>query len=106
MDAALQYRPYSACSVVRQHPKEPRRYRRALAIDEKALGPDHPGVATDLNNLGLLLMAEGDYAAAEPLLRRALAIKERALGPDSSSTILTKQNLKAPRESAAKRKQK
>ncbi len=26
-------------------------YRRALAIDEKALGPEHPGLATDLNNL-------------------------------------------------------
>ena len=25
--------------------------RRALAIDEKSYGPDHPNVATDLNNL-------------------------------------------------------
>ena len=25
--------------------------RRALAIDEKAYGPDHPDVAIDLNNL-------------------------------------------------------
>ena len=30
-------------------------YERAIAIDEKALGPDHPGVATDLNNLAGLL---------------------------------------------------
>ena len=29
--------------------------RRALAISEKALGPDHPTVATRLNNLALLL---------------------------------------------------
>ena len=26
-------------------------YERALAISEKALGPDHPHVATSLNNL-------------------------------------------------------
>ena len=26
-------------------------YRRALAIDEASFGPDHPEVATDLNNL-------------------------------------------------------
>ena len=26
-------------------------YRRALAIDEKALGPDHPDTARDFNNL-------------------------------------------------------
>jgi len=30
-------------------------YRRAIAIDEKALGPDHPGLATDLNKLAELL---------------------------------------------------
>ena len=29
-------------------------YERALAIREKALGPDHPDVATSLNNLAVL----------------------------------------------------
>ena len=29
--------------------------RRALAIDEKSFGPDHPNVARDLNNLAVLL---------------------------------------------------
>ena len=48
-------------------------YRRALAIREKALGPDHPDTATSLNNLALLLKSKGDYAGAEPLCRRALA---------------------------------
>ena len=32
-------------------------YKRALAIDEKALGSDHLDVATDLNNLALLYKA-------------------------------------------------
>jgi tetratricopeptide (TPR) repeat protein len=57
-------------------------YRRALAIDEKALGSDHPDVAIDLNNLAELLRDKGDYADAELLYRRALAIDEKALGPD------------------------
>jgi hypothetical protein len=30
-------------------------YRRALAIDEASYGPDHPEVATDLNNLAGLM---------------------------------------------------
>ena len=30
-------------------------YDRALAIDEKVLGPDHPDVAGDLNNKAMLL---------------------------------------------------
>jgi len=56
--------------------------RRALAIDEKALGPDHPEVGTALGNLASLLQNKGDYAGAEPLFRRALDIYKKARGPD------------------------
>jgi tetratricopeptide (TPR) repeat protein len=49
-------------------------YRRALAIDEKSYGPDHPDVATDLNNLAELLRATNRLAEAEPMYRRALEI--------------------------------
>ena len=66
---------------------------RALAIDEKALGPDHPSVATDLNNLGMLLQDTGDLAAARPYLERALAIDEKALGPDHPSVATDLNNL-------------
>ncbi len=38
-------------------------YRRALAIDEKALGPDHPDVARGLNNLAVLLYAKATMRA-------------------------------------------
>jgi tetratricopeptide (TPR) repeat protein len=56
--------------------------RRALAIDVKSFGPDHPNVATDLNSLALLLQATNRLAEAEPLMRSALAIDEKRLGPD------------------------
>ncbi len=55
---------------------------RALAIWEKALGPDHPDVAASLNNLASLYHAQGAYERAKPLYERALAIREKALGPD------------------------
>jgi tetratricopeptide (TPR) repeat protein len=58
-------------------------YRRALSIDGKMLGPDHPTVARDLNQLGTLIHAEGDYKAAEELFRRALAIEKKTLSPAS-----------------------
>ena len=48
--------------------------RRALAIDEKSYGPEHPNVASDLNNLAQLLQATNRLAEAEPLMRRALLI--------------------------------
>ena len=57
-------------------------YARALALREKALGPEHPDTAETLNNLALLQRDEGDHAAARPLLERALAINEKACGPD------------------------
>ena len=66
-------------------------YKRALAIDEKALGSDHPDFASDLNNLAELYRTQGKYAEAESLYKRALAIAEIALGPDHPlvATILS-----------------
>ncbi len=55
-------------------------YKRSLAIREKALGPDHPDVATSLNNLAELYRAQNQYAQAEPLYKRSLAIREKAFG--------------------------
>ena len=57
-------------------------YQRSLAIREKALGPEHPDVVSDLNGLALPYGNQGRYADAEPLLNRALAICEKALGPE------------------------
>ena len=44
-------------------------FKRALAIWDKALGPEHPQVALSLNNLVLLYRDQGKYAAAEPLFQ-------------------------------------
>jgi tetratricopeptide (TPR) repeat protein/CHAT domain-containing protein len=71
-------------------------YSRALAIREKALGPDHLVVATTLNNLAFVDWQQHRYADAEPLYKRALAIRERALGadhPDVASTLNSLGNL-------------
>jgi tetratricopeptide (TPR) repeat protein len=67
--------------------------RRALAIDEQSFGPDHPDVATDLNNLAQLLQATHRLAEAEPLMRRALAIDEQSFGPDHPDVARDLNNL-------------
>lgn len=56
--------------------------RRALELDEKRLGPDHPNVSILLGNLAVLLLDTNRSAEAEPLMRRALELDERSLGPD------------------------
>ena len=48
--------------------------RRALAIDEKSFGPEHPNVARGLNNLAVLRAELGDWAEATQLHRRAKPI--------------------------------
>jgi tetratricopeptide (TPR) repeat protein len=69
--------------------------QRALAILEKAEGPDHPSTATSLNNLAVLYKRQGRYGEAEPLYQRALAIRENALGPDHPDTATSLNNLAA-----------
>jgi tetratricopeptide (TPR) repeat protein len=68
-------------------------YQRALRIWEKALGPEHPDVATSLNNLAELCRAQGKYAEAEPLHQRALGIREKALGPEHPDVATSLNNL-------------
>ena len=52
-------------------------YKRALAIWEKALGPEHPDVATTLENYALLLRNTGRPEEAEPLESRAESIRAK-----------------------------
>ena len=42
-------------------------YQRALVINEKALGPEHPHTVNNLNDLAVLYKYQGKYAEAEPL---------------------------------------
>ena len=57
-------------------------FERALGMLDKALGPDHPEVATSLSNLGIVFVRQGDYDQARAHFERALATREKALGPD------------------------
>src|SRR6516165_2375625 len=68
-------------------------YRRACAIDEASLGPDHPHVAIRLNNLAALLQVTNRLEEAEPLLRRALAIDEASFGPDHPTVAIGLNNV-------------
>jgi tetratricopeptide (TPR) repeat protein len=53
-------------------------YQRALAIWEKALGPEHPHLATGLENYAVLLRAIGRQEEAATMEARAQAIRTKA----------------------------
>ncbi|NEP86394.1 MAG: tetratricopeptide repeat protein [Okeania sp. SIO2C2] len=65
----------------------------ALAINEKALGTEHPDIEDSLNNLAALYYSQGKYTKAEPILQRVLAINEKALGTDHPHIVHSLYNL-------------
>jgi tetratricopeptide (TPR) repeat protein len=62
-------------------------FRRALDLDTKLLGADHPDRAADEAGLGRCLLGSGDTKAARPLLDRALAVSKRVRGPFHAETL-------------------
>ena len=52
-------------------------YKRALAVREKALGPDHPDVANSLENYAALLRETGRGAEANKMEARAEAMQAK-----------------------------
>jgi CHAT domain-containing protein/Tfp pilus assembly protein PilF len=55
---------------------------RAMALDEKERGPNHPDLASSALLVAEIYMDRGENAMAEEPLDRALSIRERALGPE------------------------
>jgi tetratricopeptide (TPR) repeat protein len=64
-------------------------FRRALSLQERALGPEHLGVAATLAQLAALCTTRGEYAGADPLYRRVLTILEATLGPEHADVAAT-----------------
>ena len=55
----------------------------------ETLGNRHPKTLISINNLGTLLYAKGDLAAAEPLLREALEGQRETLGNRHPDTLIS-----------------
>ena len=67
--------------------------QRALKIDEKVYGPDHPNVARVADNIGLILRAKGDLGGALTYTQRALKIDEKVYGPDHPEVATDASNI-------------
>jgi len=61
---------------------------RAVAIKEKALGPEAPELAASLYGLAEQLRMAGEYPKARALHERALAIREKTIGPDAPRALV------------------
>ena len=64
-------------------------FQHALQIREQTLGPEHPEVASTLNNMAILSMNQSKFAEAEVLFQHALQIREQTLGPEHPEVATT-----------------
>ncbi|HHN94144.1 MAG TPA: tetratricopeptide repeat protein, partial [Anaerolineae bacterium] len=62
-------------------------------ILEAVYGPQHPQVATAVNNLGRVLWAQGDLAGARAAFEQALKIDEAVYGPEHPNVAIQVNNL-------------
>jgi tetratricopeptide (TPR) repeat protein len=75
-----------------QWPLARQAYQRALEIDRRVLGDDHPRIAYRLQNLAIVEQNMGDLAGAEALYVEALRREQRAYGDRHPETATTEGN--------------
>ena len=75
------------------------RARQWLARMRELLGEKHPGVATSMNNLALILESEGSHEDAEKLYRQSLEMMRELLGEKHPDVATSMNNLAGVLES-------
>jgi tetratricopeptide (TPR) repeat protein len=66
--------------IMAEYGEAKKHLERALEIDKKILGLNHPNVAKDTHNLGWILKDQGDLKGAKRHFETALKIDEKVLG--------------------------
>jgi hypothetical protein len=85
--------PPSAASAPHPRVEDESPQRRALEIQERNLGREHPTTAAALQELGWFLGEGGDRAEAERLFRCVFTIREKTNGRDHPDTASALQGL-------------
>lgn len=65
-------------------------YHKALVLDQKRLGNDHPNIAKRLDDLATVYSAQGCYGDAEPLFLQSLTLSQQSLNenhPDIATSL-------------------
>ena len=62
-------------------------FERALEIQRRVLGPEHPDTLTSMGGLALAIYSQGRYAEAEKLLRETVRLRSLVLGPEHPRTL-------------------
>ncbi|MCJ1249271.1 hypothetical protein MMC30_006494 [Trapelia coarctata] len=101
LDTSLDYRPEPARYFARfyfhqgLYDEAQKLLERALARDEKVLGPEHPLTLVAVQNLAVVYSNKGWYNKAKILHERGLAWSEKEFGPVHRDTLVTVRDLAA-----------
>ena len=55
-------------------------------------GEQHPNTLMAMNNLGAILLVQGDYLGAQEINEKVLSIRRKVLGEDHPDTLMSKSN--------------
>jgi Protein of unknown function (DUF2914)/Tetratricopeptide repeat len=69
--------------------------RNAARIQEEAVGPLHPDLASTFNNLAIVAEKTGHPGDAETFYRRAVAIASASLPPEHPMVVASRENLES-----------
>jgi tetratricopeptide (TPR) repeat protein/predicted Ser/Thr protein kinase len=70
-----------------KYPQAKEKHLRALALRQKALGPEHTAVASSLGDLGMVAGWMGEHEEALAKNEQAMALMQKALGPEHPDLI-------------------
>merc|ERR1712070_140026 len=68
-------------------------YEESMRVRTEILGPEHPAVAESLNNIALLMFAQGELEDANLLYSRSLFIKTNVFGEEHEIVASAMQSL-------------
>jgi len=93
VEAAVRHTMGTVYRRLGQYEAAERHLTRACEIRARELGPEHPGTLMSINNLGIVLEAQGKVAEARKLYEQTLAIHKRIRGPEHPDTLASMNNL-------------
>ncbi|MEM9265723.1 MAG: tetratricopeptide repeat protein [Cyanobacteria bacterium P01_F01_bin.13] len=70
-------------------------FRRAITLNRRLFGEEHPDVAQSLNDLAELYYHQGHYSEAEPLYQEALKMRKQLLSEEHPDVATSLNNLAA-----------
>jgi non-specific serine/threonine protein kinase/serine/threonine-protein kinase len=93
IEASVRYTLGTTYDAIGVYEKSVAELERALNIQKRILGLDHPDTLNTMNSLSTVFIRMGKYAEAESILRETVSRRKQVLGAEHQQTIISMHNL-------------